>query len=90
MIELLTANIGIISYALAGLIYAKMENDMFDVEFEGYSTFQIATFHIQMALHFFRVVLTWPIYVAEDFTVWLSNLGVSEDDDEEDDDDGIV
>lgn len=82
MMETLTANIGIISYAIAGIIYAKLENDMFDVEFEGYSTFQITMFHIQMALHFFRVVVTWPIYMAEDFTVFVTNYGRDEEDDD--------
>ena len=88
MIETLTANIGLISYAIAGLIYVKLEDGCFEIDYEGCTKMQIAMFQLQMITHYFRIVLTWPLYLIEDFTVYLTNIGMDEE--QGDDDDGIV
>jgi len=88
MIETLTMNIGLISYAIAGLIYVKLEDGCFEIDYRGCSKLQIAAFQAQMITHYFRIVLTWPLYLIEDFTVYLTNIGMDEE--QGDDDDGIV
>ena len=85
MIELLTANIGLISYALIGLIYVKLEDSCYDVDFSECSRLVTAAFIGQMFMHYLRIVLVWPTYLIEGILVYITNRG--EDFDEEDDDD---
>jgi hypothetical protein len=86
MIEILTANIGLISYATVGVIYAKLEDSCFEIDFSECSWGQMMMFQLQMMIHYARIVAVWPTYMVEDFLVYLTNRG--EDFDEEDDDAG--
>ena len=88
MIELLTENIGLIAYALAGVIYVKLEDDCYEVDFSECSPLVKYAFIAQMIIHYFRIALVWPTYMIEDFLVYVTNRG--EDFEEGDDDDGIV
>ncbi len=87
MIELLTEHIGLISYALAGLIYTKLEDGCYEFDFTDCTRLQIAMFQLQMVVHYFRIVLTWPLYLIEDITVFVSNIGMDEGEDDDADSD---
>lgn len=58
---------GILLYAIIGMFYAKMENDTFEIDFEDAPRYQVVLGMTQLALHYLRIVLVWPIYVCEDF-----------------------
>ena len=75
MIELLTANIGLLAYALIGIIYVKLEDGCYEVDFEGCSTLVRSAFIGQMIVHYFRIALVWPTYMIEDFLVYITNRG---------------
>ena len=88
MIELLTANIGMLSYALVGLIYMKWEHDCFEIDFSECSKGVIFWFIVQQIMHYGRIAAIWPTYMVEDFAIYATNR-LSGWDDEEDDDAGI-
>lgn len=91
MIETIYANIGLLSYAVCGLIYMKWEHDCFDIDFEDCSKAIIFWFIVQQTVHYLRIAALWPTYAVEDFAIYMTNRLSGWDDEEEgDDDDGIV
>ena len=83
MIELLIANIGLISYALIGVIYVKLEDDCYEVDFSECSPLVKYAFIGQMVIHYFRIALVWPTYMIEDFLVYVTNCGEDFDEGED-------
>jgi len=65
---------GILLYAITGMVYAKMENDTFEVDFSDAPRYQIILGVTQLALHYLRIVLVWPIYVCEDFIMAYDDI----------------
>jgi len=65
---------GILLYAIVGVFYAKLENDTFDIEFGDAPGYQIALGVTQLALHYLKIVLVWPIYFCEDFIMYVDDV----------------
>ena len=67
--------IGTAIYLVCGGVYAWLENRMFSGAWpEETSTTLNALLGAQMAVHLFRIVLTWPLYLVEDFLIFLASL----------------
>jgi hypothetical protein len=64
---------GLLLYLFFGLIWLKMEHDMFDIDFEETTAPEAAlTIGIQI-VHYIRVVITWPLYAIEDLLIDIDN-----------------
>tara|TARA_R110000751_G_scaffold106776_4_gene202904 strand:- start:511 stop:741 length:231 start_codon:yes stop_codon:yes gene_type:complete len=75
-------NFGLIVYAVIGMIYAKLENDTFDIEFGDAPRYQIVLGMTQLGLHYFRIALVWPIYLCEDLIMAVDSIVAAREEDE--------
>lgn len=65
----------LVVYALFGLVYVKMESDLFfSSSFDEEMTHKQAILTVvQQFIHYLRVLLTWPLYMAEDIVLWAED-----------------
>lgn len=63
----------ILIYLIVGMIWVKLEHDTFDFDFGDLSGRETAITVAQQANHYLRVLVCWPLYVIEDFLLWLDN-----------------
>ncbi len=66
-------------YLIIGVLFAARERTLFaeeiDYRFAGEKFLDFA----QHTVHFFRVVLTWPLYFAEEIIISISNRFYAEE-----------
>lgn len=64
---------GLIIYLIIGLIWVKMEDDLFDLDFSECSGPEIVVSLTMQLVHYLRILVAWPFYAAEDFLIWVNN-----------------
>ena len=60
-------------YLFAGLIWVRIEHTNFDFDFEGLPTHESVIAVLQLIVHYTRGFLVWPLYMVEDFLIYLDN-----------------
>ena len=61
------------AYLALGGLYAFLENRMFSATYPDDVSIALKWLYVsQMVLHLSRVVITWPLYVAEDFLIFMT------------------
>ena len=72
--------IGAAIYLGVGAAYAYAEKRLFTNGWpEETSPALNALLGAQMAIHLFRIVLTWPLYLAEDFLIFAASFNEAKD-----------
>jgi hypothetical protein len=67
-------------YITIGVFWAFMEHLMLGYDFEDIDNGTDAAIVIsQQVIHYSRVILTWPLYIAEDVLIFLDNMRHSDD-----------
>jgi hypothetical protein len=62
-----------------GLVWVRLEHECFDFSFEGLSTSESIIAVCQQSIHYVRVMLVWPLYLAEDFLIYLDNKEIEDE-----------
>lgn len=65
-------------YMLIGLYWIKLEHDMFDMDYAGATRRELVCGLTQQIVHYLRVGMVWPLYLAEDLALHFENQGVEE------------
>ena len=62
----------ILFYLVMGMVYVKLEHDLFDEDPDG-DAFDIFLAVAHQVVHYARIMITWPLYLLEDSLIWLGS-----------------
>ena len=79
---------GLILYLVLGMVYVFGEHRSLSYDLESLSRKELTITILQQMIHYFRVAVTWPLYLVEDFLIWLDNYPHEEEGEEGGEDDG--
>ena len=68
----------LVFYVLFGVAVAVLENRLFNLDFTDCSARDRAYMIAQQIVHYARIVVVWPLYVAEELLIWFDNMGSTE------------